>query len=204
MNVDLWFSRWKSKDGQKLSNTQISRLVALTRQWRHDDTTDNLSVWASDPATEFWGFKPFCAKGPWIRECLEINIATFKDCDENIKECEKVSARRRVLLIILHEIIQTEILRLTASFQAQSKFLTTAARNVVEQAYPGNSSQHLCNKCTQLQPYGQKYSLLERKELILSPLRCSSANIEGATMKPIEMDALVAFAEATFNKEYQK
>ncbi|KAB8213196.1 hypothetical protein BDV33DRAFT_73519 [Aspergillus novoparasiticus] len=76
------------------------------------------------------------------------------------------------------------------------------------------------DKCTQLQRYGQKYSLLERKELILSPLRCSSAksvyqfsrcaykliwsSIERATMKPIEMDALVAFAEATFNKEYQK
>lgn len=176
MDADIWFREWASKKGQKLSNIQIERLVTLTKQWKNTVTSDTLGVWTSDPSAEFWGFEPYRTEGAWVRECLEIKVPTFMDGDKNTDDCEKVSARRRVLLIILHDIIQREILRLRASSQAQSvKFLTAAVRNIVAQAYPGKDIKKLCSKCIHLQRYGQRYSSLARKELVLTPLQATSS-----------------------------
>ncbi|CAK41211.1 hypothetical protein An12g06820 [Aspergillus niger] len=180
MDADIWFREWASKKGQKLSNIQIERLVTLTKQWKNTVTSDTLGVWTSDPSAEFWGFEPYRTEGAWVRECLEIKVPTFMDGDKTTEDCEKVSARRRVLLIILHDIIQREILRLRASSQAQSvKFLTAAVRNIVAQAYPGKDIQKLCNKCIHLQRF------------------------ERAKIENIEMEALVAFGEATYDKKHQ-
>lgn len=179
MDVDsnLWFKDWKSKNNQRLSNTQITRLVALTRQWRHDNTPNKFSVWTSDPS-EFWGFKPFRTQREWIQQCLQIKLHGFDNTNENIENSENVSARRRVLLIILYDIILMEKQRLQTSRQAQSvKFLTTAIKNVVEQAYPGGNNGQLRAKCTQLQRYGRKYSSLEKKEWVLTPLQGASSKL---------------------------
>ncbi|PYI23210.1 hypothetical protein BO99DRAFT_479328 [Aspergillus violaceofuscus CBS 115571] len=204
MDADFWFREWTSKRGQNLSNTQITRLVALTRQWKNTDISGTLSVWASDPSAEFWGFEPFHTEGAWVRRCLETKVPLFVDCDKKTEDCEKFSARRRILLIILHDIIQREVLRLRTSFQAQSvKFLTTAIRNIVGKAYPGKDIQKLCDKCTHLQRYGQRYSSLARKELVLTPLQGTSSNFERAKIENIEMEALVAFGEATYDEKHQ-
>lgn len=89
----------------------------------------------------------------------------------------------------------------------------------MEQAYPGKSNKQLRDKCTYLQRYGQKYSLLETKGLVLSPLRGTSSksvypfsrcaykltrySFERAEIKTIEMEALVAIAEDIFNEKHQ-
>ncbi|KAL4780267.1 hypothetical protein BJX76DRAFT_351112 [Aspergillus varians] len=180
MDADVWFRDWKSESDQKLSKIQITRLVALTRQWKHERTPDTLGVWTSDPS-EFWGFEPFHTESEWIRECLQIKLPNFKDCNENAENIEKISTRRRVLLVILHNIIQREKRRLQTSCQAQpAKFLTMAIKNVVEQAYPGGNIKGLRAKCTQLQRYGQK-----------------------AKTENIEMEALVAFGEVTYDEKHQ-
>ncbi|KAL5040778.1 hypothetical protein BDW71DRAFT_201898 [Aspergillus fruticulosus] len=137
---------FKSKNNQILLNTQITQLITLTRQWTYDRTPDTLSIWASDPSNE------------WIQECLRTKLPNFEDCDENTENNEKLSARRRVLLMVLHDIIQREKLRLQTSRQAQSvKFLTTAIKNIVGQAYPGRNDTE--------------------KELVLAPLQNTSSKL---------------------------
>jgi hypothetical protein len=200
MDANLWFRNWKSKSDQKLSNTQVTRLVALTRQWAHDHSPDKLSTWATDPS-EFWGFEPFLTEREWIQQCLQIS---FENCDDIAEDSETVSARRRVLLIVLHDIIQTEKMRLQMSRQAQSaKFLTTAIKNIVEQAYPGRKNEQLRAKCTQLQRYGRKYSSLERKEWVLAPLQGASSNFERPKIGSIELEALIAFGEVIYDEKHQ-
>lgn len=171
MNANLWFRNWASGNGQKLSNVQIKRLVTLTRKWRNNISSENLRVWTSNTSAEFWGFEPFRTESAWVRECLEIKVPTFEDHDGKPEDCEKALVRRRVLLIILCDIIQREVARLRASFEAQPhKFLSTAARNIVEQAYPGEYDKKLYDKCIHLQRYGQRYLLLAKRELVLTPL----------------------------------
>ncbi|KAL4961396.1 uncharacterized protein BDV14DRAFT_180621 [Aspergillus stella-maris] len=207
MDVDLWFRDWRSKFGQRLSSKQQTRLAALTRQWRHGRAPDPLHDWASNPSTKFWGFAPFHTESAWVRECLKL--PAFKDCHENTEDCRtddcvKVSARRRVLLIILHDIIQEEVLRLRASSHAQSvKYITTAIRNIVEQAYPGSNNQQLRDKCTHLRRYGQKYSSLAREELVLAPLQGTSSSFERTKVKDVDLEALVAFGEVIYDKNDQ-
>ncbi|KAL3466424.1 hypothetical protein BJX64DRAFT_14442 [Aspergillus heterothallicus] len=171
MDANLWFADWKSQSDQKLSNTQITRLVALTSHWGHDPTPDTLSGWVSNPS-KFWGFDPCCTEIKWIRECLQVKIPSFKDCDENMESIKKVSARRRVLLFLLHEVVEIEKHRLQTSLQAQpAKFLSIAIKNVVGKAYSGKDVKKFQAKCSELQRYGRKYSGLARKGLILAPLQ---------------------------------
>ncbi|GAA92611.1 similar to An12g06820 [Aspergillus luchuensis IFO 4308] len=180
MDANLWFRNWASGNGQKLSNVQMKRLVTLTRKWRSNISSENLRVWTSNPSAEFWGFEPFRTESAWVRECLEIKVPTFEDHDEKFDDCEKALVRRRVLLIILCDIIQREVARLRASFEAQPhKFLSTAARNIVEQAYPGEYDKKLYDRCIHLQRF------------------------ERAKIENVEVEALVAFAEAIYDKKYQ-
>ncbi|KAL4910274.1 hypothetical protein BDW74DRAFT_173730 [Aspergillus multicolor] len=204
MDAGAWFRNWKSKGNQKLSDTQIRRLVGLTRQWRHDRTPDTLNDWASDPSTKFWGFEARRAQSAWVHECLQIKLSGLEDCDPVMKDIEKASARRRVLLIVLHDIIQKEILRLRKSLQAQPvKYLTAAIKNVIEQAYPGGNNTKLYTKCTLLQRCGRKYSSLTKRELVLTPLHGTSSNFERVKISIAEMEALVAFGEAIYDDEHR-
>ncbi|KAH2461415.1 hypothetical protein KXW54_004016 [Aspergillus fumigatus] len=95
-------------------------------------------------------------------------------------------------------------MRLQMSRQAQSaKFLTTAIKNIVEQAYPGQKNEQLRAKCTQLQRYGRKYSSLGRKEWVLAPLQGASSNFERPKIESIEMEALIAFGEVIYDEKRQ-
>ncbi|PLB47834.1 hypothetical protein P170DRAFT_324840, partial [Aspergillus steynii IBT 23096] len=184
MSADIWFRGWKSKDGQKLADIQIMRLITLTNQWQHNETTDMLSVWASDPSTEFWGFQPSHSESAWVRECLQVKLPAL-GYYKMTEDYKRISARRRVLLIILYDIIEREILRLQACFSAQpNKFLTTAIRNILEQAYPGYNNKLLYDQCIRCHRYGQ--------------------NFERPMIGNIEMEALVAFSKATYDKSYQE
>lgn len=156
-----WFKNWEWTDGSKLSAEHIKRLVKLTKNWSRqtENSAQNLRDWTEDP-NKFWGFEPFRTEAELVRYCLEHSSS-----DEKAHP-----ARRRVLLVILHDIIDKETMRLkTLKQHLNTKHTTTAVKNILEQAYHGNPSKELRDKCTRLNRFGKRWASLPQREWVLAP-----------------------------------
>ncbi|KAF4230875.1 hypothetical protein CNMCM8980_005656 [Aspergillus fumigatiaffinis] len=166
LDPENWFKCWESKSGDKLSSKQAIRLAALIKRWsrRTGEDTQTLKDWISNPST-FWGMDPFRTPFEFVRHCLELAEKTEG----------KEPIRRRVTLIVLYDIISEEISRLRRQSNQlrHQKYLTSAVKNIVAKAYHSqNASERtkLHTRLTYLQRYGEKWSRLERREIVLAPL----------------------------------
>lgn len=171
---ESWFQSWKSKRNGELSVQQILRLDGLTKTWRPqtgEDIPPKLDDWISEPISEFWGYKVFHGDTELVEYCLS-------DIDDTEDASEMNPIRRRVLLLILHDIIRDETQQLREQAATQSrgrkrgKFLTQAVSNIVDRTYQsrslsGNAIDRKRQRCTQLQRYGGKWSLFIRREAII-------------------------------------
>ncbi|KAF7590261.1 hypothetical protein BBP40_003099 [Aspergillus hancockii] len=180
-----WFENWALKDGEekpRLSSKQVERLTSLTRNWTQqngNDVPQMVNDWIDDAPSKFWGFSSFRADTQLVEYC----IADV----ENIDVSKKLNPiRRRVILLILYDVIHTEEQRLKDQSQAaQSKgkyshsnsnkprYLTMAIKSIVERTYnPRKLSEHAMKEkretCTRLARYGKRWSLFLQREAVLT------------------------------------
>ncbi|KAL3469050.1 hypothetical protein BJX99DRAFT_265565 [Aspergillus californicus] len=214
LDPETWFKCWQTKNGQKLSDEQITRLVRLTRNWgaQNGDTDKALRAWIANPSA-FWGTSSFKTEIEFVQYCLKhagnSELAPEKTAAyeaETIRSIRPI--RRRMSLLILYDIICREVLRLRAqSYQPRpSKYLTSAIKNVVDKAC---SSQNVSERtksrtrCTHLQRYGKRWSSLQRRECILAPFENATDNFERISLDDIEIEAINAYEETSHDDEYR-
>lgn len=159
----------------------------LTKNWTSrvgGDVPNKIYDWILDPSSAFWGFKSFREDTEFVEYCLN-------DIDETEDIPKRNPIRRRVILVILHDIIQKEMRLLQTQAETRGKtrkydqskssgkqskekpkYLTTAIKNVVDRTYRSHdlsddAKAFKRKRCTQLQRYGGRWSLFTRRESIL-------------------------------------
>ncbi|RAL01114.1 uncharacterized protein BO80DRAFT_70335 [Aspergillus ibericus CBS 121593] len=213
-----WFQVWKNDKGRELSDDQVCRLAALTKNRRRrsqQDIPKRLFDWIRDPVLKFWGQKALPQSTQLIDCCLH-------DVDETENSSLMSPIRRRVILVILHDLIQREkkhLQDLASQRKTRShghpnsgqgkKFLTEAISNIINRTYYHlNLSQDVLDqkrkRCTELQRYGGKWSLFGRREAILEfPMPYAANNFERAKLEVIEIEALNAYEESMYDQGYR-
>ncbi|KAL2829550.1 hypothetical protein BDW59DRAFT_36270 [Aspergillus cavernicola] len=198
--------------GQSLSSAQVKRLAKLTKNWRYQTENDvaKLKEWESNPSA-FWD-GAFQSRLQLVEHCLKDPDRTGSD--------DRRPIQRRVTLLILHDMIQEEKLRLSTGppGQYKQKHLTAAIQNLVDEACP-DAPDRLVQRCTDLQRYGERYSRLKRKERILAPFEAPSLKLvtrlmvvidfltchsfERLDVEDIEFEALDEYGRICHDDEYQ-
>ncbi|KAL4888234.1 hypothetical protein BDV59DRAFT_147353 [Aspergillus ambiguus] len=218
--VEEWFQCWKNNKNNNLSAEQVSRLSGLTKNWRRRTRADIrpcLYDWIVDPISKFWGHRQLSPNSGLIVCCLN-------DIDEAEASSTLNAIRRRVILVILHDIVQKERDRLQSEITKRKantrghpsyrdggkvKLITKAISNIIDESYrPYNLSQDVRNRkrrrCTQLQRYGGRWSLFNRREAILEfPMPYAANNFERVKLEDIEIEALNAYEETMYDQDYR-
>ncbi|GIC88083.1 uncharacterized protein Aud_004474 [Aspergillus udagawae] len=178
LDPEKWFTYWESKSGDKLSDNQVIRLAALTKSWsrRTEEDTETLKYWISNPSA-FWGMDPFRTPFEFVQHWLAERPKANNAKESNGKKADgKEPIRRRVTLIILYDIIREEVSRLRIQpnqLRQHQTYLNSAVSNVVAKAYRSqNASEQtkLHTRLACLQRYGEKWSRLRHREMVLVPL----------------------------------
>jgi hypothetical protein len=205
-SVEGWFQCWETRQGQKLSDQQVRRLAKLTKNWetRSEETDQVLKDSIANPSL-FWGVESFSTEIEFVRFCLN----DVRDTEEIPTAKALRPMRRRVSLLILYKIIFREMSQLKAQSRQRlkSKYLTSAIENILDKACRSQdiSERTECReRCTRLQRYGKRWSLLKRTECILSPFENATDNFEQISIKNIEIEAIDAYEDISHDDEYRK
>ncbi|KAA8647910.1 uncharacterized protein ATNIH1004_006612 [Aspergillus tanneri] len=191
------------KQNQKhLSAEQISHLAKLTKNWScrtGDDIPQHLYDWILEPVSKFWGFKVFRADTELVEYCLS-----------DIEEVENASkmnpVRRRVILLILYDIVQEEKKRLQGEAEKNKarRLGEPESGDSKSRAYLTKAIRNIRKRCSQLQRYGGRWSLFERREAILEfPITYAANSFERAKMEEIEIEALNEYEALMCNHKYR-
>lgn len=143
----LWFRNWESNKRVKLSEDKILNLENLTKHWRpqtEKDIPQRLDEWIANPISNFWGEKTFVEDTDLVEHCLG-----------DIEEAETTSVlnpiRRRVLLLILYDIIRKEEKQLRKwpkpGRKKREQYLTQAINRIVDKSHQSRNLSEEDMKC---------------------------------------------------------
>ena len=120
----------------ELSTERISHLVNFTKNWIRqtgDDIPRRIYDWISYPNSKFWGFTGF-------REDTKLVAYCVSDVGEGESSSKMDPVRRRVMLVILYDIIQKEKQRLQAEAEKCKAKKRKACNNTLKKPVPNNGS----------------------------------------------------------------
>ncbi|KAE8168548.1 hypothetical protein BDV40DRAFT_294502 [Aspergillus tamarii] len=98
-----------------------------------DDIPRRIYDWISYPNSKFWGFTGF-------REDTKLVAYCVSDVDEGESSSKMDPVRRRVMLVILYDIIQKEKQRLQAEAEKCKAKKRKACNNTLKKPVPNNGS----------------------------------------------------------------
>lgn len=134
--TETWFHDCESKRRMELSTERISHLVNFTKNWIRqtgDDIPRRIYDWISYPNSKFWGFTGF-------REDTKLVAYCVSDVGEGESSSKMDPVRRRVMLVILYDIIQKEKQRLQAEAEKCKAKKRKACNNTLKKPVPNNGS----------------------------------------------------------------